>query len=302
MIRIATRSSPLALWQAEYVKAQLQQHCQQHAEIVPYLTEGDKKLSTSLAWKGGKGLFIQDIHKALQTDAVDIAVHSMKDVPIESSIDFVIPAILERASPYDVLISKHYSSIQDLPQGAVVGTSSLRRQGQLKYAYPHLNMRLLRGNINTRVNKCLQGEYDAIILAEAGIERMQMRQHIKQVLSTDLCLPAIAQGAIGVECLANSTPLIAMLRQLDHPSTRLCVSAEREFSRHLGGGCHSPIACYAVLEGDWREDIFIRAMVTDAEGMKKLSHHIRGACSQYHRLVRQLTEKMIVDGALSLIA
>lgn len=300
MIRIGTRNSPLALWQANYVAKLLQQRCHQQTQIIPYVTEGDRKLATSLAWKGGKGLFIKDIQNALQEDQADIAVHSMKDVPIESNPDFILAAVLERASPYDVLISQQYDSLTELPQNAVIGTSSFRRAGQIKYRYPHFNIKLLRGNINTRINKCLQGEYDAIILAQAGIERLGLLEHAKEILAVDLCLPAIGQGAIGIECLSHKTQVISVIDKLNHPATRLCIDSEREFNKHLGGNCHSPVACFAILEKH-HQTLFMRAVVTDPNGEKKITHEIRGKCTQSLKIAYKLAKKMIDDGALKLL-
>ena len=256
----------------------------------------------ALRGKGGKGLFIKDIQNALKKGEADIAVHSMKDVPIDELQDFALASILERDSPYDVLISKYYHSLQELPVGAVLGTSSFRREGQLIHLYPHLKVKLLRGNINTRISKCMQEEYDAIILAKAGIDRMQMGEYIKEVISEDICLPAIGQGAIGIECLKNNHSLIAILRQLDHQPTRVCVETERVFNKHLGGNCHSPVACYAILEEkNQQQQIFIRAVITTPHGEKKLSHQIRGDALQYIELAEQLAQKMIDDGALSMM-
>jgi hydroxymethylbilane synthase len=298
MIRISTRSSPLALWQAEYVAKQLQKYCHQETQIIPCITEGDRRLETSLAWKGGKGLFLKELQAALLENEADIAVHSMKDVPVDGDEAFFIASILRRDDPFDVFISEKFESLESLPQGAILGTSSLRRGGQISHLYPHLSIKLLRGNINTRINKCLQGEYDAIILAKAGIDRMQMQQYIKQVLPENICLPAIAQGAMGIECLSKNKELIKLLSQLDHQPTRLCVEAERQFNRRLEGNCHSPIACFAVLK---EGEIIIKAVVTSPDGKIKLTHQVKGASSQSIDLADKLAQKMIDQGALSII-
>ena len=247
-VNIATRKSNLALWQAYYVQAELLKH---HPEltvnIVPMSTKGDRILDTPLAKVGGKGLFIKELEVAMQEGRADIAVHSMKDVPVEFPEGFGLHAICPRENPFDAFVSNVYNTFSELPQGAVVGTSSLRRQAQLRAIRPDIVIKDLRGNVNTRLAKLDAGEYDAIILACAGLLRLDMPERIKSTLPEDISLPAVGQGAVGIECRNDNPELIALLQALVCPVTSIRVHAERAMNAKLQGGCQVPIGSFATL-------------------------------------------------------
>lgn len=250
-LRIATRKSPLALWQSEHVAAGLRaRHPGLEVELVPLSTRGDEVLDRSLAAIGGKGLFLKELEIAMQAGDADCAVHSLKDVPMELEPGFALAAILARADHADGFVSNAFDSVQALPRGARVGTSSLRRQAQLRAVRPDLELRDLRGNVNTRLAKLDAGEYDAIVLACAGLQRLGLEARIRARLDAPDWLPAPAQGAIAIECRADAPQLQALLATLDDPLTRRCVEAERAMNRALHGSCHVPVAAYAWLEGD----------------------------------------------------
>jgi hydroxymethylbilane synthase len=250
-IRIATRKSPLALWQTEHVAALLRAaHPGIEVSLVPMSTRGDDVLDRSLAAIGGKGLFLKELELAMLRGEADCAVHSLKDVPMELDAPFALPAILARADPADAFISNRHASLDALPQGARIGTSSLRRQAQLRARRPDLQLLDLRGNVNTRLAKLDAGDYDAIVLACAGLQRLGFQDRIGVRLAAPEWLPAPAQGAIAIECRAGDGPLQTMLSVLDHASTRTCVEAERAMNRALHGSCHVPVAAYAQLRGD----------------------------------------------------
>lgn len=250
-LRIATRKSPLALWQSEHVAAGLRaRHPGLEVELVPLSTRGDEVLDRSLAAIGGKGLFLKELEIAMQAGDADCAVHSLKDVPMELEPGFALAAILARADHADGFVSNAFDSVQALPRGARVGTSSLRRQAQLRAVRPDLELRDLRGNVNTRLAKLDAGEYDAIVLACAGLQRLGLEARIRARLDAPDWLPAPAQGAIAIECRADAPQLQALLAPLDDPLTRRCVEAERAMNRALHGSCHVPVAAYAWLEGD----------------------------------------------------
>lgn len=248
-LRIATRKSPLALWQAEYVKQALERlHSDLSIELVELSTRGDQILDQPLAKVGGKGLFIKELERAIEAGDADIAVHSMKDVPMEMPAGFELAVICEREDPTDAFVSNHYAHLNDLPQGAVVGTSSLRRQSQLLAARPDLEIRFLRGNVGTRLGKLDNGDYDAIVLASAGLRRLQLEERIRHTIDTKLSLPAVGQGAVGIEIRAGDTAVRERLMPLMHADTRLRVTAERAMNRRLEGSCSVPIAGFAVIE------------------------------------------------------
>jgi len=250
-IRIATRKSPLALWQSEYVAARLrQQHPDIAIELVPLSTRGDEILDRSLAAIGGKGLFLKELEIAMQRGQADCAVHSLKDVPMELEPGFTLAAILDRADPADALVSARFASIDALPERARVGTSSLRRQAQLRALRPDLEILDLRGNINTRLARLDAGDFDAIILAAAGLIRLDLAARIRQRLAPPRWLPAPAQGALAIECRTGDPGVLAYLSVLDDPHTRCCVQAERAMNRALGGSCHVPVGAYAHLRGE----------------------------------------------------
>lgn len=257
VVRIATRKSDLAMWQAHYVQAQLQHHFPDLTiELVPMSTKGDRILDTPLAKIGGKGLFIKELEVAMQEGLADLAVHSMKDVPVEFPKGFGLHCICERENPYDAFVSNTYKHFDELPKGSVVGTSSLRRQSQLKAVRSDIIVKDLRGNVNTRLQKLDDGEYDAIILAAAGLIRLDMKARIAHELSPQMCLPAVGQGAVGIECRNDDTALIAMLQKLNHPPTALRVHAERAMNATLQGGCQVPIGSFAqYTQLDMQSDI-----------------------------------------------
>jgi len=250
-LRIATRKSPLALWQSEHVAAALRaRHPALEVELVPLSTRGDEVLDRSLAAIGGKGLFLKELEIAMQAGEADCAVHSLKDVPMELEPGFVLPAILARADHADGFVSNAFDGIDALPEGARVGTSSLRRQAQLRARRPDLELRDLRGNVNTRLAKLDAGEYDAIVLACAGLQRLGLDARIRARLDAPDWLPAPAQGAIAIECRDDAPQLQRLLATLDDAPTRRCVEAERAMNRALHGSCHVPVAAFAWLDGD----------------------------------------------------
>lgn len=251
ILRIATRKSPLALWQSEHVAAALRAaHPGLQVELVPMSTRGDEVLDRSLAAIGGKGLFLKELELAMQRGDADCAVHSLKDVPMELEPGFALPAILARADSADAFISNRFDTLDALPHGAVVGTSSLRRQAQLRARRPDLQLRDLRGNVNTRLAKLDAGDYDAIVLACAGLQRLGLEARIRSRLVAPDWLPAPAQGAVAVECRDDDAPTLALFAALDHAPTRRCVEAERAMNRALHGSCHVPVAALATLDGD----------------------------------------------------
>lgn len=251
LIRIATRKSPLALWQSEHVAERLRAaHPEVRVELVPMSTRGDEVLDRSLAAIGGKGLFLKELELAMQRGEADCAVHSLKDVPMELERGFALPAILSRADPADAFVSNRFAAVADLPQGARVGTSSLRRQAQLRALRPDLQLLDLRGNVNTRLAKLDAGEYDAIVLACAGLQRLGFESRIRARLDAPAWLPAPAQGAIAVECRDDAPELHALLAALDDAPTRRRVEAERAMNRALHGSCHVPVAAFAQLQGE----------------------------------------------------
>ncbi len=266
LIRIATRKSALALWQAEEVSRRLREiHTDLSVELVKMTTTGDRLLQESLATQGGKGLFVKELERGLLENQADIAVHSMKDVPIELPPALHLPVILERENPCDAFISNQYTTLQSLPKKAVLGTASARRACQIKAAHPHLEIKLLRGNVNTRLAKLDQGHYDAIILAVAGLKRLGLVERIRSILTTEESLPAIGQGAIGIECRHGDDVIEPIIKPLNHADTLTCISAERAVSQTLLGGCQLPIAGFAELTSD---HLRLRALVGDPNGEK----------------------------------
>lgn len=248
-LRIATRQSPLALWQTQHVAARLQMtHPQLAIELVPLSTRGDQVLDRSLAAIGGKGLFLKELEEAMLAGRADIAVHSLKDMPMNLDAPFIIGAILRRDDPFDALISPHYDRLELLPSGARVGTSSLRRQAQLRAFRTDLKLIDLRGNINTRLRKLAENDFDAIVLACAGLDRLGMHARIRQRLTAPDFLPAVAQGAIAIELVANNEKIASLLRPLHDADTALCVNTERAMNRLLHGSCQTPIAGYCTLD------------------------------------------------------
>ena len=294
-IRIATRKSALALWQAEYVKAHLEQaHPGLIVTLVPMVSRGDKLLDSPLSKIGGKGLFVKELETALLENQADIAVHSMKDVPMDFPEGLGLFCICEREDPRDAFVSNRFASLEALPPGSVVGTSSLRRQAQLLALRPDLKIRFLRGNVNTRLAKLDAGEYDAIILAAAGLIRLGFEARITASLSIENSLPAGGQGAVGIECRSADAEIQALLAPLHHADTAARVSAERALNRHLNGGCQVPIACYAVLEG---EQLWLRGLVGEPAGGVLLRAEARASREAAQALGVQVAEALLAQGA-----
>lgn len=295
ILRIATRKSALALWQAEYVKARLEHfHPNLQVELVPMSTQGDKILDTPLAKIGGKGLFVKELETAMLEGRADIAVHSMKDVPVEFPDGLMLSTICEREDPRDAFVSNHYSSLDQLPAGSVVGTSSLRRQCQLKALRPDLQIRDLRGNVNTRLAKLDAGEFDAILLAAAGLIRLGFTDRIRTHLPVESSLPANGQGAVGIECRSDDAAVLALLAPLEHTPTRLAVLAERAMNRRLQGGCQVPIGAFAELQG---EQLWLRGLVGALDGSHILRAEVRGPAASPEQLGEQLAEMLLAQGA-----
>jgi hydroxymethylbilane synthase len=299
-IRIATRKSALALWQAEYVKASLEQaHPGLLVSLVPMVSRGDKLLDAPLAKIGGKGLFVKELETALLENEADIAVHSMKDVPMDFPAGLGLFCICEREDPRDAFVSNTFASLAELPAGSVVGTSSLRRQAQLLALRPDLTINFLRGNVNTRLAKLDAGEYDAIILAAAGLIRLGFAARIRDSISVEASLPAGGQGAVGIECRSADADIHALLAPLHHRETALRVTAERALNKHLNGGCQVPIACYALLEG---EQLWLRGLVGQPDGSQLLRAEARAASQDAEALGVQVAEALLAQGAADILA
>ncbi|MNU69086.1 Porphobilinogen deaminase [compost metagenome] len=299
-LRIATRKSPLALWQANFVKDRLEAlYPDLRVELVPMSTQGDKILDTPLAKVGGKGLFVKELETAMLEGRADIAVHSMKDVPVEFPEGLGLHTICEREDPRDAFVSNRFKQIDELPQGAVVGTSSLRRQCQLRAARPDLVIRDLRGNVNTRLAKLDAGEYDAIILAAAGLKRLEMAHRITAFIEPEQSLPANGQGAVGIECRLDDVELHALLAPLEHTETRIRVLTERAMNRALQGGCQVPIGAYALVQGD---EIWLRGLVGSPDGTQVIRDEIRGPLADGEALGHTLAQRLLADGADAILA
>jgi hydroxymethylbilane synthase len=299
IVRIATRKSPLAMWQAEHVAAELQRtHPGLQVELVGMSTQGDKILDTPLAKIGGKGLFVKELEQGMLEGAADIAVHSMKDVPVELPDGLHLAVIMERENPRDAFVSGRYKEVGQLPQGAAVGTASLRRQCQLAERRPDLRISPLRGNVNTRLRKLDEGEFDAIILAAAGLIRLEFEERITALLTPEESLPAIGQGAVGIECRSDDPRINALLAPLHHPATATCVTAERAMNHRLLGGCQVPIAGFAVLEGD---RLWLRGLVGEPDGSRVIRSEIRGAAADAARLGVELAEELLAAGAAAIL-
>lgn len=300
MVRIATRKSPLALWQANYVKAELEKNYPGlQVELLPMTTRGDKILDSPLAKVGGKGLFVKELEEALLRNEADLAVHSMKDVPVEFPDGLCLATICQREDPRDAFVSNHFASIEALPQAARVGTSSLRRQCQLRARRPDLQVLDLRGNVNSRLAKLDAGDYDAILLAAAGLKRLGLEARITALLECGESLPANGQGAVGIECRSNDTELLTLLSRLEDQGTRQRVMAERAMNRSLQGGCQVPIGAYAELQGD---ELWLRGLVGSIDGQRILRAEIRGPVSDAETLGEKVAEALIAQGADKLLA
>jgi len=300
-LRIATRSSALALWQAEFIKAELERlHSNVTVELVKIKTLGDKILDVPLAKVGGKGLFVKELEEAMLDGRADLAVHSMKDVPMAFPEGLGLVAICERDDPTDAFVSNHFSSLDDLPLNAVVGTSSLRRESQLRANRPDLQIRVLRGNVNTRLAKLDAGNYDAIILASAGLKRLGFEARIRNCMPDTLSLPAVGQGALGIECRLDDQELRAMLEPLNHTDSADRVKAERALNTRLNGGCQVPIAAYALLEDN--DMLWLRGLVGAVDGSLIFRAEGRVHRSEGERLGRELAEDLLAQGADKVLA
>ena len=271
-IVIATRESALALWQARHIEQRLRELLPSiEIALLGMTTEGDRNLATSLAKIGGKGLFVKELELALADGRADIAVHSMKDVPMHLADDFVIAAVTAREDPRDAFLSNRFPDLASLPPGSRVGTSSLRRESQLRARYPHLQVLPLRGNVQTRLRKLDEGQYAAVILAAAGLKRLGLEARITRVLEPEESLPAVGQGALGIECRKDRKDLISLLAQLEDADTRCCVDAERALSRSLAGSCNVPLGGFAQLCGD---QLRLRGFVASPDGLHMLSDEL----------------------------
>ncbi|HGE6029204.1 TPA: hydroxymethylbilane synthase [Vibrio cholerae] len=298
-IRIATRQSPLALWQANYVKdALMAAHPGLQVELVTMATRGDVILDTPLAKVGGKGLFVKELEIAMLEGRADLAVHSMKDVPVDFPDGLGLVTICEREDPRDAFVSNTYAKIEDLPSGAIVGTCSLRRQCQLKAARPDLVIKELRGNVGTRLSKLDAGEYDAIILAAAGLKRLELESRIRSFIEPEQSLPAVGQGAVGIECRVDDQRVRALLAPLNHADTADRVRCERAMNLTLQGGCQVPIGSYALLEGN---TIWLRALVGEPDGSQIVRGEIRGPRTQAEQLGITLAEQLLSQGAKEIL-
>ena len=298
-LSIATRKSPLAMWQAEFVKAQLlQQHPQLAIELIGMSTQGDVLLDVPLAKIGGKGLFIKELEEQMMAGNAQLAVHSMKDLPAVLPEGFAIGAVLARHNPLDAFVSNTYANLDELPQGAIVGTSSLRRKSQLLAIRPDLQLHDLRGNIHTRMRKLDEGQYDAIILAAAGLERMDMPERIRSVIPAEVCLPAVAQGALAIEVLANDASTQGFVDCLNDQTTLACVRAERAMNAALEGGCQVPIGSYAIWQG---EQIWLRGLVASLDGKTIIRGERKGSAADAEMMGEDLAQELLVKGAKSIL-
>ena len=297
---VASRESMLAMWQAEYIKGRLKAlypDCE--VEILGMTTRGDQILDRTLSKIGGKGLFIKELEQALQDGRADLAVHSIKDVPMELPEGFVLAAIGERASPFDAFVSNQYARLEEMPAGAIVGTSSLRREAQLRAKFPHLTIKPLRGNVQTRLSKLDNGDYDAVILAAAGLQRLGLDGRIREILSPADSLPAAGQGALGIEIAARRTDLADILRPLNHEETAACVTAERALARALGGSCQVPLAAYCVMEDGL---LTLNGLVGHPDGSVIIEASAQAPAAYADALGRAVAKRLADDGAEELIA
>ena len=297
---IASRESMLAMWQAEHIKGRLKAlypDCE--VEILGMTTRGDQILDRTLSKIGGKGLFIKELEQALQDGSADLAVHSIKDVPMELPEGFALAAIGERANPFDAFVSNQYARLEEMPAGAIVGTSSLRREAQLRAKFPHLTIQPLRGNVQTRLSKLDNGDYDAVILAAAGLQRLGLDSRIREILSPADSLPAAGQGALGIEIAARRTDLADILRPLNHEETAACVTAERALARALGGSCQVPLAAYCVMEDGL---LTLNGLVGHPDGSVIIEASAQAPAAYADALGRAVAKRLADDGAEELIA
>ena len=299
-LRIATRGSPLALWQAEHVAARLEAlHPEIRVALLKMKTRGDKLLDTPLAKVGGKGLFVKELEAGLLDGRADLAVHSLKDVPVELPDGLELALVMEREDPRDAFVSNDYENLAAMPTGARVGTSSLRRQTQLRERYPELDIDWLRGNVNTRLAKLDGGEFDAIILAASGLKRLGFEARIRAAIEPEDCLPAIGQGVLGIEIRGDDDELRELIAPLAHAETALRITAERALNRALAGGCQVPIAGYAVLDAD---QLYLRGLVGEPDGSRILRAERRGSSDRARDLGEELAADLLGQGADEILA
>jgi hydroxymethylbilane synthase len=298
-IRIATRKSPLALWQANFVKQLLlAAHPNLTVDLLPMTTKGDVLLDSPLSKIGGKGLFVKQLEQAILNNEADIAVHSIKDIPAEFPEGLALTTICKRDDVRDAFISNKYSNLDELPNNAVVGTSSLRRQCQLRAKYPHLQIKELRGNVGTRLAKLDNNEYDAIILAAVGLKRLALDGRIKQYIDTSLILPAVGQGAIGIETRTNDKQILDILSVLDDKNSHICIQAERAMNKALQGGCQVPIACYSQLNNN---TLLLEGLVGCIDGSNIIKASLTGSLTEAERLGQELANCLLKQGAKTIL-
>ena len=294
-IRIATRKSPLALWQANFVKQNLLlAHKDLKVELIPMVTQGDIILDSPLSKIGGKGLFVKQLEQAILNNEADIAVHSIKDIPAQFPEGLMLATICQRDEVRDAFVANKYTSLNDLPEGAIVGTSSLRRQCQLRSHFPHLIIKDLRGNVGTRLNKLDEEQYDAIILASVGLKRLSLEHRITQYIDTDLMLPAVGQGAIGIESRTDDKQILDIISVLDDKKSRACIQAERAMNNALQGGCQVPIAGYCRLNND---ELMLQGLVGRVDGSKIIKQQITGFINEAESLGEKLAKQLLNQGA-----
>ncbi|MFB3080652.1 MAG: hydroxymethylbilane synthase [Nitrosomonadaceae bacterium] len=299
-IVIATRKSALALWQANFIRHWLVElYPQSEISILGMTTRGDQILDTSLSKIGGKGLFTKELEQSMADGRADIAVHSMKDVPMNIPTGYVLAAITEREDPRDAFVSNQYASLDVLPTGSVVGTSSLRRKSQLGARFPYLQVQPLRGNVQTRLHKLDEGQYAAIILAAAGLKRLGLANRITTLLSPELSLPAVGQGALGIECLSDKSDLVKLMQPLHHLETAQCVEAERAMSRELGGSCQVPLGGFAEITG---KKLHLRGFVASPDGSRMVSDQLSGKPETGAIMGVHLARNLKAQGANEILA
>jgi len=297
---IASRESALAMWQAQHIRDRLRAlYPQTEVSILGMTTQGDQILDVTLSKIGGKGLFVKELENALEDGRADLAVHSLKDVPMVMPEGFVLAVIGEREDPHDAFVSNHYASLADLPAGSVVGTSSLRRESQLRARFPHLDIQPLRGNVQTRLRKLDEGQYAAIILAAAGLKRLGLGDRIRGIISSEDSLPAVGQGALGIECRSNRADVIAMLQPLHHADTAACVFAERAMSRALAGSCQVPLGGFAEVQNG---QLRMRGFVASPDGKQIVRAEAMGELAAPEALGNRIADALRAQGADEILA
>jgi len=299
-IVIASRESALAMWQAEHIRDRLLAlYPQTQVSILGMTTMGDQILDVSLSKIGGKGLFVKELETALEDGSADIAVHSLKDVPMRMPDGFMLACICERHEPLDAFVSNDYASLSELPAGAIVGTSSLRRESQVRARFPHLEVKSLRGNVQTRLRKMDEGQYAAIILAASGLQRLRLEERIRNIISSEDSLPAVGQGALGIECRTDRAELVELLAPLHHPETAACILAERAMSRTLGGSCQVPLGGFTELQGD---QLRMRGFVATADGARLIRAEHKGSVNDPEALGEAVAQDLLAQGAGEILA